>query len=247
MTSTADAGYEVVLNAALDREALARAFANKGRIRINDFMVPSYADAMYEVFRKHVPWSLVYNNGDENFRLPPDEFAALSADERARIKEEVLRRAQTEFQFLYSSFQIVSSYFDNDYPNHPFYGLLEYINGPEFLGFIGAVTGLTNLVKADAQATLFAPGQFLTLHDDRGKTDEGWQIAYVMSFTKDWRADWGGVLHFYDDDRKTIIDSLVPQFNAISMFRVPTPHSVSMVTPFAKGGRYSITGWLRDR
>jgi Rps23 Pro-64 3,4-dihydroxylase Tpa1-like proline 4-hydroxylase len=38
----------------------------------------------------------------------------------------------------------------------------------------------------------------------------------------------------------------MPRFNSLALFRVPTRHMVSYVSPFAKHPRYAITGWLCD-
>jgi len=38
----------------------------------------------------------------------------------------------------------------------------------------------------------------------------------------------------------------MPRFNSLALFRVPTPHIVSYVAPFATQPRYAITGWLCD-
>jgi Rps23 Pro-64 3,4-dihydroxylase Tpa1-like proline 4-hydroxylase len=40
-------------------------------------------------------------------------------------------------------------------------------------------------------------------------------------------------------------NSYIPAFNALTLFRVPQWHSVSYVTPFAMGPRFSVTGWFR--
>lgn len=242
-----EAASSGALNPALDRAALARNFAQSGRVQIHDFLTPSYAEKTHDVLRAHVPWSLVYNRGSENIELKPQELAALSAEERKGIGLEILNRARDGFQFRYHAFMIVPSYLANDYPGHPLYRLLEYINGEEFLGLIREVTGLPELVKADAQATLYAPGDFLTLHDDRGKPGAGWRLAYVMSFARDWRAEWGGLLQFFGGDERTVVETFVPRFNALNIFRVPAPHAVSLVSPFAPLGRYAVTGWFFDR
>jgi len=70
--------------------------------------------------------------------------------------------------------------------------------------------------------------------------------AYVYNLTPAWRADWGGLLLFHGDDGN-VTRGLTPSFNALNIFAVPQPHSVSMVTPFAASRRYSVTGWLRGR
>ena len=116
---------------------------------------------------------------------------------------------------------------------------------PNFLSFIREVTGISTIAKGDAQATLYAPGHFLGQHIDSHVAD-GWVVAYVMNFTKDWRPDWGGYLNFFDDDGD-IIAGYRPRFNALNMFKVPRAHAVSYVPPFAPVGRFAITGWFRDR
>ena len=68
----------------------------------------------------------------------------------------------------------------------------------------------------------------------------------MLNFTPTWRADWGGILNFIDADGH-ISEGYTPAFNALNIFKVPQNHAVSMVTPFAREGRYSITGWLKYR
>jgi len=107
------------------------------------------------------------------------------------------------------------------------------------------VTGLPQIRWADAQATLFGPQQFLSMHHDF--SDQGWLVAYVFSFAAtEWGPDWGGYLNFHDDDGD-IIHGYRPRFNALNMFRVPRHHNVSFVPGFAPAGRFAITGWFRNR
>ncbi|MGH8398608.1 MAG: 2OG-Fe(II) oxygenase family protein, partial [Gammaproteobacteria bacterium] len=64
----------------------------------------------------------------------------------------------------------------------------------------------------------------------------------VLNLTKDWQADWGGLLQFLGEDGK-VVDTFFPSFNSLMLFQVPMWHHVSYVTPFAGHGRYAITGW----
>jgi Rps23 Pro-64 3,4-dihydroxylase Tpa1-like proline 4-hydroxylase len=101
-------------------------------------------------------------------------------------------------------------------------------------------------VKGDAQATLYGPNHFLSMHDDSHMA-EGWRVAYVMNFCgADWRPDWGGYLMFYDEHGDAVA-GFRPRFNALNMFRVPQKHNVTYVPPFAPVARFAITGWFRDR
>ena len=95
----------------------------------------------------------------------------------------------------------------------------------------------------DAQASLFRPGDFLNLHDDK---DKGQRIcAYTLGLSAHWRPDWGGQLLFHDE-RDDIKLGLMPRFNTLSVFKVPVRHSVAMVASYARAPRLSITGWFLD-
>jgi Rps23 Pro-64 3,4-dihydroxylase Tpa1-like proline 4-hydroxylase len=118
---------------------------------------------------------------------------------------------------------------------------VEFLNGPEFLNLIREITGIPQIAWADGQATLYRPGDFLTVHDDDARHAKR-LVAYVLNLTPVWRSDLGGVLQFIDD-AGNIAEGYVPAFNVLNIFRVPAHHAVSAVTPFG-GERYAITGWL---
>jgi Rps23 Pro-64 3,4-dihydroxylase Tpa1-like proline 4-hydroxylase len=125
---------------------------------------------------------------------------------------------------------------------HPLHGVLEEINAPAFRTFVENVTGVSGLVKADGQATLYTRGHFLTFHNDFDEKNKR-RIAYVLGFTRKWRSDWGGLLEFYDE-HGNVEWGLPPRFNVLTLFQVPTNHAVTFVPPFVSEGRYSITGWF---
>jgi Rps23 Pro-64 3,4-dihydroxylase Tpa1-like proline 4-hydroxylase len=110
------------------------------------------------------------------------------------------------------------------------------------LSLISRISGRTDINSADAHFTRYTPGQYLTRHTDN-IASEGRRIAYVMSFTKDWHPDWGGLLHFYEPNGLPR-DCWAPVFNSLNLFDVRHTHSVSYVTPFARNPRLSLTGWF---
>ena len=73
------------------------------------------------------------------------------------------------------------------------------------------------------------------------------KIAFVLNLSKFWKPQYGGILHFLDEERKNIIDSYVPDFNNLILFEVPEdhdrPHFVSHIATNIKHSRYAITGW----
>jgi Rps23 Pro-64 3,4-dihydroxylase Tpa1-like proline 4-hydroxylase len=109
--------------------------------------------------------------------------------------------------------------------------------------FLRVVTGAEDIQYADAQATAYSPGDFLTGHDD-AVTGKSRRAAYVFGLTPMWRLEWGGLLLFHGSDGN-VERGLVPAFNSLNLFAVPRMHSVSEVTRAAAYRRYSITGWLR--
>jgi len=120
------------------------------------------------------------------------------------------------------------------------------MNSPPMLDFARRVTGFDDIAKADAQATRYLPGHFLRVHNDvyRASERDVRRAAYVVNLTREWHADWGGLLEFLDDDRR-VVETWMPAWNGLAMFRVPTWHCVSCVAPYATAPRLAITGWFR--
>jgi Rps23 Pro-64 3,4-dihydroxylase Tpa1-like proline 4-hydroxylase len=151
-----------------------------------------------------------------------------------------------DYAFIYARYPMLDAYLEQWGEHEGLDLLVEHINSEPMLELVREVTGISEIGKADAQATLFAPNHFLSLHDD-SHVAEGWRVAYVMNFCQEeWRPDWGGYLLFYDEDGD-VTAGFKPRFNTLNMFRVPARHSVSYVPPFAPVGRFAVTGWFRDR
>jgi SM-20-related protein len=102
---------------------------------------------------------------------------------------------------------------------------------------------MRDIVFADAQATCYTSGDFLNKHDDSAPGKHR-LAGYVLNLTPSWNPNWGGALQFYDS-QDNCVDTLVPSYNALNVFRVPQPHAVSYLPPYASGKRLSITGWFR--
>jgi hypothetical protein len=117
------------------------------------------------------------------------------------------------------------------------------LESPNFLALLNNITGM-NLTKL---STLFMSkyrsGHFLSPHSDKGNG----RLAFVISLSKDWMPQYGGLLHFLSQDRTQIIDSICPIFNNMLIFKVDDiekPHYVSHVAPNVVFNRISISGWF---
>lgn len=234
-----------ILNPALDVNALAAEFAVKKRIQIQNVLDGPAAKGIDDVLRRQTKWQLVFNRGQENFTLTQEQIAAQGREGAMKLAQDCIQAARTGFQYLYYAYPIVDAILAKRDEGHPLHWLLGEINSPYFLDFIRKVTGIDSVVKADGQATFYGPGHFLTFHDDTHARVKR-RIAYVLGFTKNWRADWGGLLEFYDKNGDVEF-GMLPRFNSLSLFEVPAPHAVTFVAPYAAEGRYSVTGWFVDK
>lgn len=238
----------LALNPRLNRKALATAFARDGRVQIRDVLEPAAARELRAVLARGTRWGLTWRAGEDGPNaLRAEELARLAPAERQRMGQAVAQAAgRGDYAFTYALYPILDAYLGRWNPDGAHDVLLEHINDQPFLDLVREVTGIPELIKADAQATLYAPTHFLAQHNDSHMA-EGWRVAYVLSLAPDdWKPDWGGYLNFYDDDGD-IITGYRPRFNALSMLRVPQLHAVSYVPPFAPVGRFSVTGWFRDQ
>lgn len=232
-----------MINPSLDISELHRQFSEDGRIQIPDVLDPAVAERLFLCLDREVPWTLAYIDGEESVTVAHERLKNLDAHDGATIQQRIQHRARTRFQFMYNSYMMVEAYVEKRNPHLPLHRFLEFLNTQPFLNFVRAVTGVADIIKADAQATRYISGHFLKRHDDT-REEEGRQVAYVLSLTRDWEADWGGLLQFMDANGN-VIETFMPRYNALNLFKVPMDHCVSYVTPYARRPRYSITGWLR--
>ncbi|GAB5348105.1 2OG-Fe(II) oxygenase [Alteriqipengyuania sp. 357] len=240
------------LNPSLDREALAENFAEHRRVQVRDLLTREAAEEIQSILMKGTPWGMAVRAGN-GADTPPRGFS--NAEIAAPGGAEAVNRmanaaaqasARGDYGFRYAQFSLVEAVQNGWNPGGPHELLLEYLNAPEMMEFVRAVTGFDALAKADAQATMFAPQHYLGRHSD-SHVEEGWKVAYVMNFAReDWHPDWGGYLLFLDEDGD-VVQGFRPRFNALNMFAVPQTHLVTYVPPFAPAGRLAITGWFRDR
>jgi len=236
-SSATDATPE--LSPALDRVGLSGEFRRKGRVHIRNALTPRSAERLHRCLAKETKWSVTFNKGGDFL-----DVAYATLEERSQLALSAMRRASSEFQYVFDNHRLSRDGEPYPDPAHCLARIVEFLNSPHVLGFLRDVTGLQAIAWADAQATLYRPGDFLTLHDDLTGGHKR-LAAYVLNMTPNWRAEWGGVLQFLDESGH-IDEGYVPVFNALNLFRVPMLHSVSQVAIFG-GLRYSVTGWFHAR
>jgi SM-20-related protein len=233
------------LNPALDVSAIEQEFGRSGRAQIEEFLDPGSAERLLAFLKTSRDWLLVLNQDDKVFELDRDSRSALSDEAKRNLDTAVHAAARYGFQYMFETIRVPDEESLRRAQADALNGFASFLSSDEAVAFFRRITGRAAIAFADAQATAYGPGHFLTAHDDLvpGKNR---QAAYVFGLSPAWRADWGGLLLFHRADGH-VAEAYVPRFNALNLFAVPQPHSVSMVAPFAAARRYSVTGWLRSR
>lgn len=231
------------LNPRLDIPALREEFDRTARLHVPQVLEPASAQRLHAALAESRDWIFVFNRGNRHFEVTPKNFAAMPPDARIQMQRDILDNARDGFQLAYDVLN-VSKKTETVLTRDPvLMELHAFMNGPDYVGFLSAVTGETRGAWCDVTATRYKPGHFCEMHDD--KADDGERlIAFVLNLTPRWRVDWGGLLLFIDA-RGHVSEGLTPTFNALNLFRTPQLHSVSAVAPFAGANRLSVTGWLR--
>lgn len=222
-----------MINNDLDFNPPRLALARHGRVQISDFLQADAAEKLADCLRNEVPWTTAERG------LP--DSAPWTGDVRSERIPAAYRTASAGFHFVYDRYLIVEAMKEGRDSQLLVHTALRFFNSPEFLDFIRQFTGDRELAMVGAQATRYLPGQFLRMHDDRHEQEQR-RYAYVLNLSRDWEADWGGLLHFVEEDGSAR-EAFVPKFNSLSLFKVPARHYVGLVAPWASQPRLAITGW----
>lgn len=227
------------LNPALDLNQLRAEFGREQRLLIRDFFRPEVAEALARAVEA-IDWSLCYRDAKGDRRLSGEQLRSLDDAQRSYLVDGIVEVARRQFQFSFFTESLADALSRGDE------GLLarfiRYMADDAFLSVMRRVTGIQEVNRVYAQATMYAPGSFLLAHDDRVDVEER-RLAYVINLTRHWRPDWGGMLHF-SRPNGDVSETFFPHFNSMSVFLVPQTHFVSYVPPFSQGPRNAITGWL---
>src|SRR5690606_22767479 len=152
------------LNPALDRQALADAFSAAGQVQIRDFLHPDDAAALHEEMRRREDWKQIVNSGGKVFDLDRPTRAAMSAAQRDALDQAVFAGAREGFQHRYEAIRVPDAAAERQASRDPFAQFALWLSSGEARDFLRALVGRPDLAFADAQATAYAPGDFLTGH-----------------------------------------------------------------------------------
>lgn len=218
-------------------------FLNNGSVTIRDFLTPENAECLHRFFNAEMPetwWSSSsfpgVDGGISYVRNCPENQEAI-ADDKRRVSE-LFSRGQYAYHFHRT---VGDHYEDCTCPECEF---RRWLVSAECLDFLEAATGIRHSGYNTMFASRYVDGCFLSPHHDENLGS----IGLVYQLTKDWRPEWGGLLHFMSDDRATVERTEVPTFNSLTLFYLPEGkgkwHYVSHVAPEVKAKRLAYSGWF---
>ena len=221
-------------------------YAQKGWVRIENYLAQDTAEQFHQQVVKLAQntqdWHMATLVEGKAFIAKVNDYLGQPPQERSLFIAQLLRYAQqNDFQYFYEFIRLLGG---NASPSEALTELTKTIGSTQNVDILKQVVGDPSIEQIDAQLTCYKPGHFLKHHCDEGfQSPRQRKVAYVLGLSKDWQPDWGGLLHFQNGQGK-IIESLIPTFNCITLFTVPTPHFVSQVTNYCPQPRFSVTGWL---
>lgn len=224
-----------MINKEINIDAVRNTFQKKGYIKIDNFLDDEYAKKIFETINE-IKWDLCYLSENGPVSIKDKSLMTYTPQQYGELNQKIMARAQQGFSYFYFRSDLVNAV------NSRLKAFYEDLCGEEFLSFCRSITEEPSIKKVNGQLACYSPGCFLRKHTD--KTDKEKRVAaYVINFTPKWNNDWGGLLHLLDNEQN-ILDILEPHFNSISIFKVPTLHYVSQVANYARGKRYTATGWM---
>ena len=230
------------LSDTIDPDRLAAEFGRTGRVRVEPFLRRADAEALRAALKEQADWVQVVSGPGGAVELPRTVRASLPAERLAALDGAVRAEARYGFQYRYETVRVPDTAAERARAENPLVAFARFLSSAPVLDLLRRITGEDAVTFADAQATAYGPGDFLTGHDDAVAGKER-RAAYVFSLCPQWRPEWGGLLLFHDACGR--MEGWAPTMNALTLFRVPSPHSVSEVVAHVPVRRYSVTGWLR--
>ena len=236
---------EQLINPDLDIENYVQEFKENKVVVIQNFLKEDQAEIMYNWF---------------NNEMPSDWWEASSFPGIKEKKVAFVRNLPENQEKIFENYQhVIKEFRDGNFAYH-FYRtdknhvegcdcheceVREFLDSQEILDFISKVSGDKKTHTDEVFAACYTAGDFLSPHLD----SPNGSLGFVYQMTKNWLPQYGGLLHFMDDDKTRVERVEVPEFNSLTLFYLPPGkgkwHYVSHVSPGVEEMRLTYTGWYK--
>jgi len=215
-------------------EEIKRNYSENKVISVPDILDKNLANNIYKLISNRIfdkLWYLTIHNGKTKYIFPNRYNRNLNSI-LEKLKENKKKGIFT--YYIYRTFQIPKNVYITK--------LFNFLLSDKFINDIMKITGKNLTELNEVFISKYEKNCFLDIHEDKNKGT----IAFVINLTKDWRVDYGGNLHFLDNEGK-VNRTYIPSFNNLIIFEVSdkSKHFVSSINNFVKNKRYCITGWYK--
>jgi len=237
--------FDQIINPSVNLESIKEEFEKNKVVVIQDFLKGEIAEDLYSWFSEEMPsewWDVstfpqksekgpsFVRNTDENYEL-------------IRSNYEYSLQAFAEGKFAYNFYRTKDNHFDDCSCTEC--NLRKWLVQSECLDFISTATGTKYTDSDEVFAACYGIGDYLSPHVD----SPNGTLGFVYQLTKNWLPEYGGLLHFMDDERQIVERIEVPTFNTLTLFHLPENkgkwHFVSPVSPGTPELRFTYTGWFK--
>jgi SM-20-related protein len=235
-----------MLNPDLHKRKLKYEFLKDGFVVIDNFLQIEHANAIFDHFDTGMPqwwWSVSTRPSPDGTNLMHNCYFSDENAELIEKKERVAKEAFSRSQFSYIFRRTLADHVVECACKEC--ELRNYLSTPEIHKFIHSITDIPVTGSFELFASWYKEGDFLSTHSDG---DNG-QVGFVYNISKDWKPEWGGMLHFLKTGESNVVEKVIsPKYNALIMFDLSTTagtdHFVSHVNT-SQAKRLSFTGWFR--
>lgn len=236
-----------LINPNLDIQKINEEFQQNKVVVIKDFLIDTEVEKLYKWFSEDMPadWWEVSSFPNPNEEESGPTFVRNTAENVEEIKRnyQFALLSFAEKKFSYNFFRTKENHY-NDCTCHEC-EFRHWLVKDELLKFISDVSGTKYTATDEVFAACYSIGDFLSPHID----SPNGTLGFVLQLTKDWLPEYGGMLHFMDDDRTMVERIEVPEYNTLTLFHLPENkgkwHFVSAVAPGTPEIRLTYTGWFK--
>lgn len=234
-----------IINPNLDIKKITSEFKKNKVVVIKDFLKEEAIESLYQWFSEEMPSNWWDVSSFPSMHTDKVNFVRNEQENSEVIKENYLYALSqfSEGKFAYNFFRTQSNHYEDCTCSEC--NLRKWLVSEENLGFINQVTKETYTASDEVFAACYTVGDFLSPHVD----SPNGTLGFVLHMTKNWLPEYGGLLHFMDDNRTTVERIEVPEFNSLTLFYLPENkgkwHFVSPVAPGTPEIRLTYTGWFK--
>jgi SM-20-related protein len=229
-----------IINEITDIEDLKQKFANNKKISIKNFLQYNFIESLLRYISMEKNWTL--STGIDNIKY--EKSVTPQNDKINNLQIKNVNNSFSKDHFSYIFYRSMNAGLNGKKMSFFEFTMRQTLSSKEFIDKLNSITNLGLTKLTTFFLSKYKSGCFLSPHSDKGNG----RLAFVLHLTKNWKPQYGGLLHFMNTDRTEVTETFVPIFNTFLIFEVPVdigiPHYVSHVNPNITYNRYAITGWF---